>query len=770
MPLSKPPRLLLTSFSFAAVALAGRPALAQDDPSGSEPPRFPGWPKLSVVEQPGYPQKLRAADLLGDGRDQLIVVNPRHARLDIYQRTDPSEASDTAELAVNELPMAPGLKRTELPVRQPPVDAIALPSAAGRGADLLVLVASPNRLLRFTHDQETQTWTLAAEWDLLPGRYSDLDPILLVQPGTDPPTILIGGVDGVQTLTLPAADSDAGTSPQARWLEPRESMDLRGLWLADLDGDGRDDLVEWTAEGSRSLRWRAGGPTGFQPPRNLLDRGITSARILPAADETGRDELLVLESNPDGVVRRYRLEEGAESPLGARHPLPISTGDLRSVGFFTIDGQPAAVSVAADQPRLNLTTLRDGRWQLSDSFPSISGVKQIEAAPDPEAGTPRLLLWAQDAADLSWTRWENGRLLFPRPLGLAQDETDTKIVGLGSVGRTTWCVQKQGKDLVLFRWTGDSDTPSETRFVDAAGKAENTLWLGSDSLLVQDQFARNLRLITPPPTAEGQAQTEASKANSTEPAHLAKARIEEFALFETADGLRVGRYTDGVLQWLDASLRAVDQVMLPDGRRLDWITLGGDGEMWAIQSGGQMVHRLEADEAGVMRLKASTRVESGRALRDEPGLGLLLLGRDGLTQLTPGRSLELQVVQSLDGEDIEADGASDAQIHRVLAADLNGDGAIDPILSDDESHRFTALTRRPGSDELEVMLAWPVFEDRTYPYGGASDGRVAEPRAAVGLDLDGDGQQDLALLSHDRLLLYLSHADAPNPQAATDHE
>jgi hypothetical protein len=60
------------------------------------------------------------------------------------------------------------------------------------------------------------------------------------------------------------------------------------------------------------------------------------------------------------------------------------------------------------------------------------------------------------------------------------------------------------------------------------------------------------------------------------------------------------------------------------------------------------------------------------------------------------------------------------------------------------------------ADALERSVTWKVFEDRKYPYdGGESKDLVAEPRRIAGLDADGDGTPDLAMVSQDRLVIYL---------------
>jgi hypothetical protein len=93
-------------------------------------------------------------------------------------------------------------------------------------------------------------------------------------------------------------------------------------------------------------------------------------------------------------------------------------------------------------------------------------------------------------------------------------------------------------------------------------------------------------------------------------------------------------------------------------------------------------------------------------------------------------------------------------IHRVDTADLDGNGHDEVLLFDDQRHRVTALSVADGV--LQPLISWPVFEDKQYPYGDDTEHVVREPRTVIDLDVDGDGRRDLAMLCHDRLLLYLS--------------
>ena len=46
---------------------------------------FPGWQGMRVIKQEGEPYLMRKADLDGDGREELIVVNSRLSRLEVYR-------------------------------------------------------------------------------------------------------------------------------------------------------------------------------------------------------------------------------------------------------------------------------------------------------------------------------------------------------------------------------------------------------------------------------------------------------------------------------------------------------------------------------------------------------------------------------------------------------------------------------------------------------------------------------------------------------------
>jgi len=735
---------------LAAVVLitAARPAAAE--PAAS----FDGWQGIRVIPLDGRAERLIVADLGGDGRDDLVVVNPRQARLDLYRWLP---AGDRAREDAgdpdrpNELPLAPDWAHGEVSIDEMPVDAVAHDVDGDGRPELLVLTTPSNRIAIYAQAADTKVdgraaWRKTGEWNLLAGTPTGKSGCLLVRdlPGGRH-ELLVSCEQGVQQLPLVRGS-------RAVWLAPRENRGRIDWHLADLDGDGDADLVEWSSVARQVVRWYPCGADGqLLPAQTIHDQPIEGLQV--GARPGAAADIYLLGGSDKGVLRRYQLAGGEPTDVGRQDALPLATAARRGwCGMMLADGgdeaTPGIVAVDSAQPRFRLHRFGAGGWQAEESFPSIGGVKAL-AAPAGAPGT--ILAWAKDAADLHRCRWENGRLTYPQPW--ERDGKDRKIVALDSVGSTVWWAQRVGSDLDLFVWPADRSEPVVTRYEGLGPKVEQVVWLGGDAILVQDAYATAARLVT---LVDG-------KPDVKSPALLAKADLAEYLVLEVDGKLRKARLTDGVLQWLGDDLHPVDQVMLTEGQKIaSYLPVtapaGGPAEAWALEQGGGFLHRLRADEAGVMRVVESVKPPSGTGLRWDPALGLMLVDQERVVRLSRGRPWELKLLESIDGRVGRRSGVSESTIHRILVTDLDGDGSDDVALCDDRKHQLTALLRRP--DGLQRSVTWKVFEDRKYPYdGGESKDMVPEPRRIAGLDADGDGERDLAMVSQDRLVVYVARDD-----------
>ena len=707
---------------------------------------FEGWQGMRVIRVDGAPSQLLAADLDGNGREQLIQVDTRQSRLLIYRWLEPDQRQEALSPdpdRPNELPMAPEIRREEIAMEDlPRAAAVVRLDEDKPGKQLLILTSPPLRLVlmeRKEREDDEPRWRQSRSWDIEDGSIGDSLNLLVRRTGGHHQAIL-SMEDGILL-------HDLVEDATPRWQSPRERQGRAALWLADLDGDGEEDLIEWIRGSNAALRWYRNTGERFAPPVNVYERSVNQAALLTRPEEeVVKGEMLLMPSTPRGSLRRYGLGRDEPNVAGFRKTLPVPPADSDNWCGILLDGRPALAFVDPRQPRLLVHELGDDGWDREQSYPIVNNVRAI-AAPPAEPG--KLLLWTRDASHLHASRWEAGRLTYPRPWRQVESDQEKKIITLRQSGATAWWAQKVGDDLLLWVWEPDADEPSKMRF-SGLGDVENLTWLGGANLLVMERFARHAKLAV---------LDEEGEVSTSEPGHLRAAGFDEFVLFGGGEGRRLGRLTDGVLQWMDDELEPEDQIMLPEGRRLASFVPDGD-EAWALERGGRRMFRLKPDQAGILRPDRSIELPGGSRLADHPVLGLLLVAGDTVTHLSPGEPFDLDLVQSVDTTERRQTSLDEFTPVRFFVTDVTGDGTDDVLLIDDERHRVTLLTLENG--QLESRFSWQVFDDTTYPYaGGGRDymmGRRSgrnDPRYFLGLDLDGSGHQDLVILSQDRLLIYL---------------
>jgi hypothetical protein len=92
----------------------------------------------------------------------------------------------------------------------------------------------------------------------------------------------------------------------------------------------------------------------------------------------------------------------------------------------------------------------------------------------------------------------------------------------------------------------------------------------------------------------------------------------------------------------------------------------------------------------------------------------------------------------------------DGYLNDVVTGDLNNDGRKDLVFME-TAKNYLDLVIFDAHHKLVPGNRWQVFEQRTFR-SRADDQN--EPREAVVADLTGDGKNDLAVIVHDRVLVY----------------
>jgi hypothetical protein len=92
----------------------------------------------------------------------------------------------------------------------------------------------------------------------------------------------------------------------------------------------------------------------------------------------------------------------------------------------------------------------------------------------------------------------------------------------------------------------------------------------------------------------------------------------------------------------------------------------------------------------------------------------------------------------------------DGYLNDVVSGDLDNDGRKDLVFMETSKNNLD-LVIFDKNHKLVPGDRWQVFEQKTFRGRG---GEAPEPREAVVADLTGDGKNDLAVIVHDRILLY----------------
>ncbi|HTD68733.1 MAG TPA: VCBS repeat-containing protein, partial [Candidatus Limnocylindria bacterium] len=92
----------------------------------------------------------------------------------------------------------------------------------------------------------------------------------------------------------------------------------------------------------------------------------------------------------------------------------------------------------------------------------------------------------------------------------------------------------------------------------------------------------------------------------------------------------------------------------------------------------------------------------------------------------------------------------DGRLNDVVSGDLNQDGRKDLVFLETAKNYLDVVIFNKDR-KLVPANRWPVFEERSFR---SRRGDSSEPREALIADFTGDGKNDLAIIVHDRVLVY----------------
>jgi hypothetical protein len=553
-----------------------------------------------------------------------------------------------------------------------------------------------------------------------------------------------------------------------------------GLVIEDVDRDGLVDLTYLVAKNSYPWRVRFQRPGGgfgperafrIQSPRRDLQPLWLGDRpaFATVQNQTGLIELLELETAD------ARSSEQA-TPAPRVYSTPTGENVAGSYALGDLDGDGLEDVTVADRKGAQVWLYRqrdDGTFAEPEAYPSLSDARSITAGDADGDGRAELFVASPGEEAVGLSRLlPSGRLDYPTLLPVGGKPISVTAFDLDRDGNAELaCLVEQDGDRAVSILAGGADAGSwkEQQRIELTGLRTDPTGLevvdanqdGRPDLAVFVLRSPMLLLVqTETGSFEDVSEDESFRRGLVDgltPVGLNSGDVDgdgKDDLIVAGSGYaRALRLTDG------ATIEVVDQFNAND-REVELaaalpVDLDADGtpEVLLIHEGGERIEVLQRDGRGVYRHRSSASVgEIDLVQTRMTGLGrnggthLLLLGADRFWSVPiGGDDLRAHSIQVHEAE------LDDVVYVELRFGDLDGDGAQEMVALDTRETRTLEVLSWNG-EAWESRLHFPVFD--ADPHYQGRQGASNEPREMLLADLTSDGRPDVALLVHDRVLVY----------------
>lgn len=584
--------------------------------------------------------------------------------------------------------------------------------------------------------------------------------------------------------------ADRATAPVVERLACAASK-ITHVWVRDVNGDARPDLVFWTAEDERRpVCVRFQDAARRFGPEHRLELPPIRAVDLKNVDGKPGDEILVIERNSNRLrileVRENNPQvDGPVSPLvyyglpridGSRTRL-VATGDVngdKRLDVVIADSEAALMHVFLQDPKTGL-----GQVQ---TFPGLTGLRSLVLADGDGDGKAEVFLASEKEKLLAVSRWKEGRLTFPEALPTAEAPLAICFADLEGRGRRDliyvvsrkaggrsgdYALRKLKYDREEGAWTaGDFNSIADVALEGLKNSPGELIAFdsdrdGLDDLLVLAGGSPATFLATDERGLPHLvAASQSDRLGNLNPGQVAVGELDGPAILVSQKN-----FARRVALDMRKQVKVVDQYNADSPSAeitaAQIVDLDGDKqpEIVLVDSGTKRLRFLKKQNGvyrGWKELETNTSAFKSLSVGD--------FNSDGRPDLMLARADDFAIAfGGLAGPVLHEQGEfetklKDCRFQDLVAGDLGGGGEPEIALIDAEKHRLQIVSHR--DQKWQGALMFKVFET-----GPKSSGGGGQPKEMVVADVTGDGLDDLVFLIFNRVILYPqdSGADAKAP-------
>lgn len=728
---------------------------------------------------------LHAADLDGDGLNDLVIANNARSKINLlYNQTGQTNLAVTKPATKRELNDLPSGARFRLEsiASEKRIAAMIVTDLNGDGRPDIAYYGEPRELV-VLYNQGTNGWSAPKRWPIEDGQLN-ANGLTFGDPNGDGRPDLILLAENHVYLVAQNADHT--------FAEPEKiplASAVKSVLALDVDGDKRDDLLLVNWESPTPLRFRLQNQAGELGPEYYFTLAPVRSYWADNLERDHQTFVVTIAAN-SGRAQISQFTRKQAEPLssafqaGQFQVLPLNKTDKARRGLLWADvnGDGASDLLVAEPEsgKISLYLQKpDGTLAEPKAFPTLAGVSDLAVADWDGDGKPEVFLFSAPAAQggeqqIGVTRLdERGRLPFPtliplegKPLGMA-----VGALAAGAKPSLAVLVDQDGKRSLITR-TAEGESKSQ--------KLSESFKANPATLAIHDvnhDGRPDLVALIPYEKIKVLLQVEGKDFDEQDVAPPGGSDIAQ-PWFSAADVDGDGKAELLLAQknFLRAVVLKAEPTPPNSPNKSTWVFQVKD-QINGAASNSRLV--------GAAAVPNGTNAVASLFLLDAERKALTLCERDAAGVWQVVRNLPLPVTEfsglqavafgspkpnsvaflglnavawmplagdvweftTLDGYETPI---KDGFLGDVISGDLDNDGRKDLVfLETGKSHLDLVVFN--AQHKLVPADRWQVFEQKSFR-GRAGD--FAEPREALVADLTGDGKNDLAVIVHDRILVY----------------